>query len=708
MATYHMNNKTKSVTGTDDDDLFVDHGNWHGILSGEGGDDLINLIGSSYDTIDGGSGFDTIRISQYALSYSEFSNIELLIMDNSYQNLINMEIDGLNGVDGLASSNLEIGFHITGNGGSLNLLGKIADRSDLRISARDLTSAITLRSEGGNDTIQGSAYDDIIYAGEGDDKITIGKGFDNLYGEYGKDTFFADYNSGKYARLFGGEGIDSLLISNVDISFYNIDSIEILDTSYLFSYSAKSDINTLYKFELITASSGLSVDIDLVGAGGFIDFSTLVAAQRNVVLSTDGLTSASTIIGTAMGDRLDGSEIAETFEGGAGSDQFYGAGGIDTASYANSKTGITATLGFSGSVQTTGDAAGDYFSSVENLIGSAYSDRLYGNEGINSIFGGNGADTAYGEIGADKLFGQDGNDTLIGGVGADYLSGGTGLDTASYASAVAGVIAALANIALNTGDAAGDTYSSIENLAGSNFADQLNGNGLANVIAGNAGNDKLKGYTGDDRLLGGDGDDVLIGDAGADYLGGGNGSDTVSYAYAAAGVIAALANTAINTGEAAGDTFSSIENLIGTRFDDALNGNSVGNLIQGGAGNDRIKGYAGNDTLTGGSGSDAFIFHTELSVSTNVDAITDFNVAADTIWLDNAVFDAIVGTGVLRAGQFAANAAGAAQDLDDRIVYETDTGKLFYDTNGSAQGGSFLFATLTTGLALTSADFLIF
>jgi Ca2+-binding RTX toxin-like protein len=62
---------------------------------------------------------------------------------------------------------------------------------------------------------------------------------------------------------------------------------------------------------------------------------------------------------------------------------------------------------------------------------------------------------------------------------------------------------------------------------------------------------------------------------------------------------------------------------------------------------------------------------------------------------------------VLTAAQFAANASGTAQDASDRIIYETDTGKLFYDSNGSTAGGAVQFALLGTGLALTNADFFI-
>jgi Ca2+-binding RTX toxin-like protein len=98
---------------------------------------------------------------------------------------------------------------------------------------------------------------------------------------------------------------------------------------------------------------------------------------------------------------------------------------------------------------------------------------------------------------------------------------------------------------------------------------------------------------------------------------------------------------------------------------------------------------------------------TPLNAATNVDTITDFNVAADTILLENAIFTAIASTGPLTAAQFVANVSGTDQDADDRIVYETHTGNLFYDSNGSTAGGAVQFAQVGAGLAITHADFVI-
>jgi serralysin len=126
--------------------------------------------------------------------------------------------------------------------------------------------------------------------------------------------------------------------------------------------------------------------------------------------------------------------------------------------------------------------------------------------------------------------------------------------------------------------------------------------------------------------------------------------------------------------------------------------------VEGNAGANVINGGAGNDTLYGDGGADSFLFNTMLNAATNVDRLVDFNVAADTIHLENAVFTNLPG-GALAAGAFTVGAA--AQDADDRIIYNAATGALTYDSNGSAAGGATMFALLPTSLALTHADFLV-
>lgn len=127
----------------------------------------------------------------------------------------------------------------------------------------------------------------------------------------------------------------------------------------------------------------------------------------------------------------------------------------------------------------------------------------------------------------------------------------------------------------------------IENATGGSGEDVLTGNHVAN------------------RLSGGFGDDVLAGGRGADTLDGGFGRDTADYSDAAAGVTVKLKTSkASNDGDGASDTLFSIEDLIGSAFNDFLTGEDGANRLDGGAGHDTLNGLGGDDTLTGGSGDD--------------------------------------------------------------------------------------------------------
>ena len=135
-------------------------------------------------------------------------------------------------------------------------------------------------------------------------------------------------------------------------------------------------------------------------------------------------------------------------------------------------------------------------------------------------------------------------------------------------------------------------------------------------------------------------------------------------------------------------------------------GNTLVNKIFGNGGSNAINGGTGSDSLTGGSGSDTFIFNSNLG-SSNVDTITDYNVVADTIRLENAIFTGLA-NGALAASAFVSNNSGNAADASDRIIYEADTGRLYFDKDGTGGAAKVLFADLASGLSVTSADFLVF
>jgi Ca2+-binding RTX toxin-like protein len=129
----------------------------------------------------------------------------------------------------------------------------------------------------------------------------------------------------------------------------------------------------------------------------------------------------------------------------------------------------------------------------------------------------------------------------------------------------------------------------------------------------------------------------------------------------------------------------------------------TGSADIGGTGNEldnEITGNAGDNALTGGDGNDRFVF----STSGDVDAIADFS-AGDRIVLDDAVYSAL-SAGALAADAFlAGDGFAAAADAAQRIVYDTETGELYYDADGVGGAGAVKFATLSGAPALAATDF---
>ena len=226
--------------------------------------------------------------------------------------------------------------------------------------------------------------------------------------------------------------------------------------------------------------------------------------------------------------------------------------------------------GGSGNDNITGNSTANLLigdEGADRISGGAGNDRIRGDEGNDYLSGGADNDLIVGASGNDKLFGNYGNDILLGGTGADFLSGGQGIDRAQYSTASTGLIADLQLTGVNTGEAAGDTYISIERLYGSSFNDSLRGDENDNVLWGQNGNDRLIGRLGQDDLRGANGNDWLVGGRGNDILRGGNGEDTFVFATAHGADAVIGFNAAddelrfVNTGLAYGDlTFTEVAN----------------------------------------------------------------------------------------------------------------------------------------------------
>lgn len=238
----------------------------------------------------------------------------------------------------------------------------------------------------------------------------------------------------------------------------------------------------------------------------------------------------------------------------------------------------------------TVDNRDDYLygtTNVDTLTGQANRDLLYGYGGADTLLGGTGNDDLYGGDGNDVLQGEDGDDKLWGELGDDTLLGDLGSDT---------LRAGDGNDILEGGD--GDDV-----LYGEAGNDEFHGDAGNDILDGGLGNDLLRGGPGDDQLLGGEGDDTMFGGAGADRFDGGVGYDTVTYEWSGSGVSLDLTTGGTLNG-AAGDTYTSIERVVGSAYADTLVGGSGHDVLEGGTGDDVLRGGDGNDRLDGGDGND--------------------------------------------------------------------------------------------------------
>jgi Ca2+-binding RTX toxin-like protein len=147
------------------------------------------------------------------------------------------------------------------------------------------------------------------------------------------------------------------------------------------------------------------------------------------------------------------------------------------------------------------------------------------------------------------------------------------------------------------------------------------------------------------------------------------------------------------------------DRIIGGSSADGLFGGDGNDRLSGAAGNDELDGGFGNDTLIGGTGRDRFIFASGPNPARNLDRINDFAPNVDKIVLADSIFTHLGADGVLAASHF--HSGPAAADASDRIIYNANTGFLFYDADGTGRSGPIHFATLAPHLTLHGSDFLV-
>lgn len=233
---------------------------------------------------------------------------------------------------------------------------------------------------------------------------------------------------------------------------------------------------------------------------------------------------------------------------------------------------------------------------ADDISGTSGFDLVEAGAGDDTVDGGEGNDVIDGQTGADVLVGGNGDDTFRtrDGDGNDTIDGGSGIDVydaSEMTEALAVDLGAGTAVAASGSDALTD----IESVVGGTADDTLIGNDLSNT---------LDGSRGDDTVDGGAGDDLLIGGRGGDALDGGEGRDTAGYRAALSGISLSLEDGIGTRGDAIGDTFESIEDVLASNYSDEIVGSAVSNLLDLGNGDDTAFGGDGDDIILGGSGRD--------------------------------------------------------------------------------------------------------
>jgi len=538
---------------------------------------------------------------------------DIILLEAGYSNeTVSITVNGLSFSGGSSSTNiiLQLGTGIV----TTTLLGTAP------IEVRDGPDANNIVGNDGDNTIRVSSGVDTVSGGAGTDRLVI-----NYAATTGPviGTVTSVTDGGTHAVTF--DGVENFTIA----TGIGNDTLTLADGDNVLETGLGNDTITVGNGANIVISGGGNDTVtvgngnNVVNGGDGNDTIVTGNGNNNVVggLGDDGITTGSgnDIVDAGLGN--------DTVITGAGDDLITLSGGIDTVAsgsgtdrlvvnYSGSITAVTGGVtggtlvaGYGGIIADGAGTSSVNFTGTESFVVTTGSgdDSILTGDGADVIRGGSGNDLANGAGGDDSLFGNAGNDTLmgglgndtlVGGAGADSLDGGAGTDTVSYVDATAGVLVHIGNLGTNTGDAAGDTYASIEIVEGSAFDDAL--------IGDNDGN----------RLLGGFGADQLIGGAGADTMEGGFGNDHF-YVDDAGDVVIEAANAGIDV------VFSSVsftlgadvEGLflqgsavsgIGNALDNTIIGNAGSNFLSGGAGVDVLVDGGGADSMAGGTGDDVY------------------------------------------------------------------------------------------------------
>jgi Ca2+-binding RTX toxin-like protein len=503
-----------------------------------------------------------------------------------------------------------------------------------------------LQGEAGNDTLLGGAGDDTLIGGDGADSLVGADGTDVLSGGAGNDS------------LLGGAGHDIFGMGDSGSSIGNvtIDGGSGWDT--LQYHSAQSAV-------VVNLANGIVTGGGAGGTGGA------------------SLVNIEDVRGTEFADVIIGNNADGRFVGGGGNDTLAGGGGFDTL---------------------TGGAGADTFvlevpHSAHNIVVIDFStgvDTVRLDGALMPALGPSGrfaADDARFHAAAGATSGHDAEDRIIYNTSTGLL-----YYDADGNGAGAGQVLGQLHVAPGTGERPPAPFaaSDIEIVNGTAPGNVINGTSGADTLADTAGNDTINGLAGNDTINGGRG--------GTDVVSGGDGRDSLQFMTATSAVVGDFVAGTVTGGGSSTTSFASIEKLVTGDFNDTLTGNASAQNLTARSGADTLAGAGGVDTLWGGAGPDTFIFRE--TGTANADTIGDWTSGSDEVALDNAAMGALGADGAFVAGdaRFWASSTGAAHDANDRVLFNTSNGSLYYDADGNGPGTAQLIATVQAGAAIAATD----
>ncbi|MGZ8954107.1 MAG: putative Ig domain-containing protein [Methylovulum sp.] len=663
------------INGTGNDLINVITGNGGGnILSGGAGNDVLSG-GSGIDTLIGGLGDDSYIVDNTSDVVIETANEGADQVSSSVTYTLSTEVESLtltgsSAINGIGNN---LANSITGNSGGNILTGG--------------ASSDTLTGGGGSDTY----VVNLTAVGELEDAVVAGTGIDTL-------KLLGNY-LGSTLTLMTAISIEHVDVSGTGSSLLDLTGNMTNNTltgnaaNNILDGAAGNDTllgglgNDNY---LVDSSADIVTEAASAGADTVQSIATsyiLGSNVENLVLTGAGNTSGS---GNSLVNVITGNIGNNILSGGSGADTLVGGLGNDIYIVDNASDVVIETAN-EGADQISSSVTYTLSTEVESLTltGSSAINGI-GNNLANSITGNSGGNILTGGAGSDTLTGGGGSDTYVVNLTAlgeleDAVVAGTGIDTLKLLGSYTGQLITLtAATAIENYDIAG-TGSALLNLTGSTSNNTLTGNSGSNILIGGAGTDTLRGSGGTDTYIVnitavGTLEDTVI--AGADTL-----QLVGSYSGAS---ITLTAATAIENYDISG-TGGALLNLTGNTSNNSLIGNSSDNTF---------KGLAGNDVLTGGNGADTFWFDTAANSLTNKDTLTDFATGVDKLKFSLSALSALGLSGQFSAGdqRFNQSSNGLALDATDRLIYNTTTGELNYDSNGNVAGGTQAALLILNGL----------